>query len=115
MDTVFEIRSYHFKPELLADYKAWVNSKALPYISRRVDVVGFWIASPDAPEVAGAPLDELGSANVTWVIRWPSIEDRHREIAAVFSGSEWDNIFSQVPGGEESYLRVESRFANAVT
>ncbi len=113
-DAIYEIRNYHFEPTHLADYKSWIEKEALPYISQRVDVVGFWIESSDSPEISGEPLDELGSANVTWIIRWESMEARNQERPAVFSTDEWKDIFSRVPGGPESYLRIEARFATSV-
>ena len=113
-EAIYEIRSYHFEPTLLADYNTWIEDEGLPYISERIDVVGFWIDSSDPPEISGEPLDELGSANVTWIIRWPSIEARHEDMAAVFSTDEWEDIFSRVPGGPESYIRIEARFATSI-
>ena len=113
-EAIYEIRNYHFKPEHLDEYKTWVVEELLPYISPKIDVVGFWVGTSDPPELRGVPLDELGSANVTWIIRWPSIEQRHEGMATVFSGPEWDDIFSRVPGGPESYLRMEARFSESL-
>jgi hypothetical protein len=111
---IYEVRNYHFKPELLADYKAWAKDKAIPYLSGVVDVVGFWVNSDAPPEVGGAPLDALGSANVTWVIRWPDLASRNVGWPKATSGPEWEAVFAQVPGGGASYLRVEAKFAEAL-
>ena len=113
-EAIYEIRSYHYEPTLLADYKAWIEEEALAYLSENLDVVGFWIDSGDPAEVSGEALDELGSANVTWIIRWPSMEVRSKERPGVFATDEWKDIASRVPGGRESYLRIEARFANSV-
>lgn len=113
-EAIYEIRSYHYEPTLLADYKAWIEDEALAYLSENLDVVGFWIDSGDPAEVSGEALDELGSANVTWIIRWPSMEVRSKERPGVFATDEWKDIASRVPGGRESYLRIEARFANSV-
>ena len=113
-DAIYEIRSYHYEPTLLADYKTWIEEEALPYLSENLDVVGFWIGSDDPAEISGKELDDLGSANVTWIIRWPSMEVRSKERPAVFATDEWKDIASKVPGGRASYLRIEARFANSV-
>lgn len=113
-DTIYEIRNYHFNPDLIENYRAWAENDALPYISRHVDVVGFWVGNASAPEIRGPAFDELGSANVTWIIRWPGMDARNEGIATVFSGAEWEEIFSRVPGGRDSYLRIESRFTTAI-
>ena len=111
---IYEIRNYHFKPDLLDDYRAWAERDAIPYLSSKMDIVGFWITTSDEPELLGAPLDELGIANVTWVIRWPSLEERHQRMPAALSGPDWDDVFSRVPGGADSYLRLEAKFAEAL-
>lgn len=107
---IFEIRNYHFRPDLLAAYRAWANDEAIPYLGRHVDIVGFWFGTDVPAEVSGAPLDDLGSANVTWIIRWDDMEQRAEGMAATFSTEEWADIYSRVPGGRESYLRIEARF-----
>ena len=62
---IYEIRNYHFRPDLIDAYKAWAKAEAIPHLVSQLDVVGFWINSKDTPEVNGAPLDHLGTANVT--------------------------------------------------
>lgn len=107
---VFEIRNYHFDPELIGQYEAWARDIALPFIRKKVDVVGFWVDAGIEAQVSGAPLDDMGSANVTWIIRWNSKAERDAKIGSVFSGPEWDAIAAQIPGGRKSYLRVEAKF-----
>jgi hypothetical protein len=107
---VFEIRNYHFDPELVGEYEAWARDIALPFIRKKVDVVGFWVDAGLDPQINGAPLDEMGSANVTWIIRWKSKAERDEKMGGVFSGPEWDVIAAKIPGGRKSYLRVEAKF-----
>jgi len=107
---VFEIRNYHFEPSLMGQYEAWSRDYALPYLRKNLDVVGFWISAGIDPELEGEPLDQLGSATVTWIIRWNSKAERDQRMEKVFSGSEWEAIFAKVPGGEKSYLRIEAKF-----
>ena len=112
---LFEIRNYHFNPALFAAYKEWAKAEAIPYLSRKLDVVGFWFSTNDAPEINGEPQDTLGSANVTWIIRWRDLTDRNDVRSRVFSSPEWQDIFSRVPGGRASYLRTEAKFAESLT
>jgi hypothetical protein len=111
---IHEVRNYHFRPDLFEDYKAWAKDLALPYLGKRMDILGFWVNSADAPQVSGAPLDDLGSANVTWVIRWRDVAHRDKGWAEAVAGPEWEAIIARVPGGMASYLRSEAKFADAL-
>src|SRR6266481_4850202 len=66
----------------------------------------------DAPEVNGAPQDHLGTANVTWIIRWRDLAQRNEVLPRVLSSPVWQDIFSRVPEGPASYLRIEAKFAD---
>ncbi len=111
---IYEIRNYHFRPDLIEPYKAWAKSEASPYLGSLMDVVGFWINSNDAPEIMGEPHDHLGTANVTWIIRWPDLTQRNEVWARILASPEWIDLFSRVPGGPASYLRIEAKFADAL-
>jgi hypothetical protein len=54
---LFEIRNYHFNPDLFDGYKTWAKAEALPYLSQRLDIVGFWLNTNDPPEIGGEPQD----------------------------------------------------------
>ncbi len=111
---IFEIRNYHFNPALFESYKQWAKSEATPYLFSKLDIVGFWVNTSDEPEVRGQPQDDLGSANITWIIRWNDMEHRNRVLPDVLSSPEWQTIFTRVPGGRASYLRIESKFAESL-
>ena len=111
---IFEIRNYHFDPARFDAYKEWGEQEAIPYLARELDLVGFWVSAQDEAEVIGRPRDELGTANVTWIIRWRDREQRNEVMPQLFASPEWEDIFSRVPGGIPSYLRIESRFADAL-
>ena len=111
---IYEIRNYHFDPNRLDAYRSWAEKEAIPYLSGKMDVVGFWITTSDETELLGNPHDELGIANVTWIIRWQDVEERHEQMPAVLSEPEWQDIFTRVPGGAESYRRIEVKFADAL-
>jgi hypothetical protein len=108
--TIYEIRNYHFQPTLADEYRIWARDLATPHLRSHFDVVGFWVGTDIPPRVSGKPLDELGQANVTWIIRWDSMEQRDQQSSAVYSSPEWQEIYAQVPGGRASYLRMEARF-----
>lgn len=110
---LFEIRNYHFRPDLLDAYRVWAENEAIPYLARHVDIVGFWFGTEIPAQVSGAPLDELGPANVTWIIRWDDMANREEGMATAFGTEEWRDIYSRVPGGRGSYLRIEARFFEA--
>lgn len=105
---IYEVRSYHFEPSLLDAYKTWATDHLLPYLHERMEVVGFWAATDLPAEVSGAPLDDMGSANITWVIRWENKEVRDAQMPDIFGSSEWEAVFAKGPGN--GYLRVEARF-----
>ena len=111
---IYEVRNYHFQPELLAAYRDWARETAVPYLTSKMDVVGFWVNTPDPCEVVGEPQDKLGPANVTWVIRWRDLAHRNTDWPAALSGAEWERVLATVPGGMASYLRLESKFAEAL-
>jgi NIPSNAP protein len=112
---IFEIRNYHFHPARFAAYKEWARGEAIPYLARELDLVGFWANADAAPELRGHPHDELGTANLTWIIRWRDLDQRNEVLPRVFATPEWEDIFSRVPGGLASYLRIEAKFAEALS
>jgi hypothetical protein len=111
---IYEIRNYHFRPDLFEPYKVWAKTEAMPYLGAQMDVVGFWITTADPPEILGAPTDHLGTANVTWIIRWRDMAHRNEVWAAVLESPEWKDIFSRVPEGLPSYLRLEAKFTESL-
>jgi hypothetical protein len=111
---IFEIRNYHFNPDLFEAYKEWGKAEAIPYLSQQLDVLGFWASTNDAPEIRGELQDKLGSANLTWIIRWRDLAQRNDVLPRVLSNPEWQDIISRVPGGRASYLRTEAKFAESL-
>jgi len=108
---IYEIRNYHFEPTFADEYRIWARDLATPHLRTHFDVVGFWVNTDIPPEISGKPLGELGSANVTWIIRWQSKEQRDEQSQAVYSSPEWQAIYAKVPGGRDSYLRIEAKFS----
>jgi len=80
-----------------------------------MNIVGFWFKNDMPPEYDGSlPRDEnVVPANVTWIIRWKDREHRDK-VWEEFQSEEWQRILSTVPGGPESYLRTEAKFAEEI-
>ncbi len=110
---IFEIRNYHYEPDLMADYKVWANELALPYIREHLDLAGIWVNIDEPALINGKPQDDLGPATVTWIIRWDDIETRHEVMGKVFANDEWSAIMQRNPG-QENYHRTEAKFAEAL-
>tara|TARA_A100001037_G_C15138001_1_gene632121 strand:- start:1532 stop:1870 length:339 start_codon:yes stop_codon:yes gene_type:complete len=110
-----EIRSYHYNPEKFEAYKNWAINEAVPYLKANLDIVGFWIDNGDSPEISGSqPADQpIGSANITWIIRWDDMESRNSGHKKIFEGSGWGEIWSRHPDAK-GYLQMEARFADEV-
>ena len=111
---LFEIRNYHFNPDLFEAIKEWGKAEAAPYLSQHLDVLGSWASTKDEPLLYGEPLDKLGSANFTRIIRWRDLAHRNTIWPRVWSSPELHDILSRMPGGMASFLRVEAKFAESI-
>jgi hypothetical protein len=112
---LFEIRNYHIRPETFAAYSHWAKTHAVPHLSNKLDLLGFWVSNGEPSQISGEPMDKLGSANVTWILRWRDMAQRNETLARTFSGPEWEPVFALLPGGLDNYLRFESKFAQSLT
>lgn len=112
---MFEIRSYHYDPDQFEAYKKWAIDEAAPFLKANLNVVGFWLDNGADVELTGSdPIPHKhGAANVTWIIKWESEEDRAQGLKEIFSGDEWQGIFSRHPDAD-GYLQMEGRFADEV-
>ncbi len=110
----YEIRNYHIDPKYFEEYKKWSRELGYPYAITKLDIVGFWMKNDMPVEYGGVlPRDEsVVPSNVTWVIRWKDME--HRKTGWEDFRSGWGPITSLVPGGQESYLREEVKFAESI-
>lgn len=112
-ESVIEIRNYHYNPEKYDLYKEWAVNEAIPFLKANLDVLGFWMGNVEPAEISGsAPMTlDLNSANITWVIRWDSMEERSRIQKEVFGTPSWQEIWSKHPD-PEGYQQMEIRFSN---
>ncbi len=112
---MYEIRDYHYRRDIFADYKIWAE-KAVVVLRDKLDVVGFWIdEDAEAPEINGSnPFDSpIGTANVTWILRWDSKAARDDAMKTAFAGPEWEAVMAQHPD-PNGYLQLQSRFMEAM-
>ena len=112
---LYEIRDYHYRPDLIEAYEKWAID-ATVVLRRRLDVVGFWVDGGDhSPEITGSrPIDSpIGSANVTWIIRWSSKAERDEAMKRVFSGPDWQAVWARHPD-PNGYQQISARFMTAL-
>ena len=110
---LFEIRCYRFEPTKFEEYKVWLKDKAWSYFSNKMNIVGFWLDNGMPPIYGGSqpPADDVLPANITWIVQWRNREQRDKVWDEVMADPECKTLFSTVPGGMNSYLRMEVRFA----
>ena len=111
---IYEIRDYHYRPDIFDAYRAWAEA-AVPVLRAKMDVLGFWIDSGVAPEITGShPVDSpIGSANITWIIRWESKAARDAGLTAAIESPEWKAVWAQHPD-PDGYLQMSARFMEAM-
>ena len=108
---IYEIRDYHYRRDIFSDYVKWAEI-AVVVLRDKLDVVGFWIDEGEyAAEVAGSDpqTSSIGSANVTWIIRWESKSQRDELLKTAFTGDAWDAVMAKHPD-PKGYLQMVSRF-----
>jgi hypothetical protein len=112
---IYEVRDYHFRPDRIGAYRQWAT-EATKVLRDKLDVVGFWIdEGAIEPEIKGTdPMTSpLGSANVTWIIRWDSKAERDERWAVAFGSDEWNAVWATHPD-PTGYRQISARFMDAV-
>jgi len=111
---LYEVRDYHYRRDIWDKYTKWATEEAVPYLKSHFDVVAFWLDSGIEPRISGTnPVaSDIGSANVTWVIRWPDLEAREREYPKVMGSEGWRDVWSRHPD-QGGYRQVSVRFMNS--
>jgi hypothetical protein len=111
---IFEIRDYHYRPDIFDAYRVWAE-EAVPVLRSKMDILGFWIDDGTPPEISGTrPIDSpIGSANVTWIIRWESRAAREAGFKAAIESDEWKAVWSRHPD-PNGYLQMSARFMTAM-
>ena len=106
---IYEIRDYHYLPEKFEAYKAW-GEEVVPVLKEILDVVGFWVDGGSESEVGGSnPNTPIGYANITWIIRWDSREQRDAEFGKRMSSDQWQAVWAKHPD-PDGYVQTLSRF-----
>lgn len=106
-----EIRDYTIEPEWFEAYKNWAVELAAPWLKSNLDVIDFWLDDGIEAEVTGsAPqVSTNGQANVCWIIRWASLEERKAGFGAFTENPEWQEIWAKHPN-PNAYLQMNARF-----
>lgn len=112
--SLYEIRDYHYQRDRMDAYRTWTE-QALAVLQPKMDVVGWWIDAGEEPRIMGSePMDlPHGSANVTWMIRWDSIEQREERWDALWEEQDWLDVWEKHPGFD-GYLHMSVRFMDQV-
>lgn len=107
---IYEIRDYHYRPERMDEYRDWA-AKAAPVLRDRMDVLGFWVDVGIPGQITGSdPMKlRLGSANVTWIIRWDDMNQREAGWEALWVDPDWTAIWEEHPGYQD-YLHMSVRY-----
>jgi len=108
---IYEIRDYHYRRDIFDAYVKWAEA-AVVVLRDKLDVVGFWVDEGEfEQEVAGSDpqTSSIGSANVTWIIRWEDMEQRGEVMKTAFAGDAWEAVMAQHPDAN-GYLQLASRF-----
>ena len=110
MRRFFEFRDYHFRPESWEEYRIWATG-AIEILREHFDVVGFWFDAGIPSQISGStPMEQpLGSANVTWILRWDSMEEREAGWETLWDTDAWLDHWSNHPD-PAGYLHVSARF-----
>ena len=113
-DAIVEIRDYTIEAASFEAYKQWANEMAVPWLKANLDIIDFWMDCGIEAEVSGSSpqVPSNGQPNVTWIIRWDSIEDRRARFGETMSSPEWKTIWAQHPN-ENGYLQMNARFLKA--
>ena len=86
-NAIVEIRDYTIEAASFEAYKQWANEIAVPWLKANLDVIDFWMDCGIEAEVSGSSpqVSSNGQPNVTWIIRWDSIEDRRARFGETMS------------------------------
>ena len=108
---IFEIRDYHYRRDIFAEYRKWAEEEAIPVLRRHMDVVGFWVDGGIEPEITGAKTVDspIGAANITWIIRWESKEARDAGFAKLHTAEDWKAAWERHPDAN-GYDQISARF-----
>ncbi len=112
---IYEVRDYHFDPDLLDSYRAWAV-EALVVLRKNMDVIGFWVDAGLEPRITGTdPIEApIGVANVTWIIAWDSIEQRDTRWEELRVSEAWLALKAKHPD-PDGYRQISARFMDLLT
>jgi hypothetical protein len=112
---LFEIRNYHYDPSKFEAYTRWGKGEAKTFLEAHLDIVGIWFDIGEPPEFGGEDPtpSQHGAPNVTWIIRWESMEHRNQGHKELSENQEWQEIWSRHPD-PNGYLHMQVTFAEQI-
>ena len=112
--SIYEIRDYHYDPDRFDEYRIW-SEDAVAVLSELIDVVGWWLDHGEEARIMGSdPMDlPHGSANVTWMIRWDSMDERERVWESLWDEPTWKDCWDRHPGFD-GYRHMSVRFMDRI-
>lgn len=115
MSGLVEIRDYNYETDRLAEYRGWA-SQAVPILSDRLEVLGFWIDDGIPARIDGSAPIELphGPAKHHLDHQWDDMEHREEAWARLWEDTDWLQVWDLHPGFE-SYLHMSVRFLKSAT
>ncbi len=110
---IYEIHNYYYDPDKFEAFVEWGKGEVNTFLKTHLDVVGIWFSNGQPPEFAGADPTPLkyGAPNITWIIRWESMEQRKQTWEAV--SGEFQKIWATHPD-PDAYLHMQVSFAEKI-
>ena len=112
---LYEIRDYTIESEWFDEYVYWAENHFIPYASKRIDLVDFWVDKGIEAEVSGTnPVVSInGQSNITWVARYSNKNERDDFFGSLKSDDEWAKVWSMHPK-PDSYIHQNARLIKSV-
>lgn len=113
---LYEIRNYYYDPDTLDAYRQWGSDEDVKSIMEAyMDIVGFWVDHGE-PAIFGGedptPSDH-GVPTLTYIIRWESMEHRHRGWNDLREDPRWKDAWTRHPN-PNGYLHTQATFTEAL-
>jgi len=108
---IFEIRDYTIEDEWFDDYVLWAEKYFIPFVTKRINVIDFWVNTGIEAEIDGSNpiITPNGQPNISWIARYKNKNERDEFYNSLKSDKEWGNIWDKHPK-KNSYIHENSRF-----
>lgn len=112
---MYEIRNYWIDPEHFEEWMNWFKTYTAPFFRKIMDIVAIY-PSNDVPHAYSGfnPREDVTPANLTWILRWDSKEQRDKAWMGLRDNEEWQGILAERPGGAEYLKMIEAKFVDSI-